>query len=315
MLGGSNADLHLGKLRGMSSLTVLSVSGAWNLHGRWSDLGTLKALQTLRMSGCELKYVPGVLAELPDLVHLSLDGSLEGISDSQTAMSALSKLTRLRILDLSSCGLSEVPDSILQLSALTRLLLESNFSGESPAELHQQLEKLGALTQLRDLNLHASVIGPGDLPAGHELSALTNLTRLAISRNSYKLEEWSQDTALGCVPAFVSSLTALVELHAEYHKIAAGWERLRPLTRLQRLRARGSVLPVVPEALRVLTALTGLELDHASSPVNGPGGGWDHLLALPHLRYLRTDTRPPRPLREALRSRGGNFSWYPCPDA
>ena len=232
------------ELRRMASLSTLTMLDC-DLGDSAEELGQLKSLRSLDLTACRLGRVPRALAELPGLTQLCLSVN-PGIAEHGVLFpdcaSVLSRLTQLRDLDVASCGLSRVPEGICQLTALTKLSLRGQEAGLL------DLGNLAGLTQLRDLNLCESVDGPADeLPAA--LSALTNLERLDLTQGRGMVRP------LGSVPAFVSNLTALVELRMNNTGIEADWQHLRPLTRLRKLSIRGCDMRELPMALHAVTQL------------------------------------------------------------
>jgi Leucine-rich repeat (LRR) protein len=172
---------------------------------------------------------------------------------------------RIAELWIYNCGLTEIPGSIGQLTALKRLILWKNKLEEIPSSIgnmvnlqelnlsENRLSKLpsaiGDLLNLRDLDLaenHLRQVPPS-------LGRLSNLRKLILANNGLKE-----------VSAVLEGLVNLVELDLSYNNL--GWEdasieRLKKL-KLKKLYLAGCHLEEVPAALGELTDLEELDLSY-----------------------------------------------------
>jgi internalin A len=178
-------------------------------------------------------------------------------------------------LDLSNMELTELPESLGQLTQLQKLSLWGN-------QLTALPESLGQLTQLQKLNIHSNELTA--LP--ESLGGLTQLQMLLLAVN--------QLTAL---PESLGQLTQLQILDLEGNQLTALPESLRRLTTLKQLFLHGNEqLGLPPEVLGPTFVDTLLETKEQPAP---PADILDY--------YFRT-RRGRRPLNEAkliLVGRGG----------
>jgi GTPase SAR1 family protein len=147
-------------------------------------------------------------------------------------------------LDLSGMQLTELPESIGQLTQLTSLNLSFNQLTALPDSLSQ-------LTQLTSLDLSYNQLTA--LPDW--LSQLTQLTSLYLSFN--------QLTAL---PDSLGQLTQLTKLNLSHNRLTALPDWLSQLTRLTFLDLFGNQLTALPPSLAQLEHLTKLNLN--GNPLN-----------------------------------------------
>jgi Leucine-rich repeat (LRR) protein len=165
------------------------------------------------------------------------------------------------IVDLSGQELTEVPESVRTLTAMTALGLHNNRLSQVPAWLcdltrltvlslgHNQLTELppalGDLTALDALHLqHNQLTGVPD-----SLSNLTALTELHLEGNR-----------LTRLPESLGRLTALVHLDASENRLTRLPASLGHLAALEYLDISDNELTDLPESLAGLAALTGLTL-------------------------------------------------------
>ncbi|WP_198037240.1 leucine-rich repeat domain-containing protein [Streptacidiphilus jeojiense] len=205
----------------------------------------------------------------------------QGVAEERIEATRRSKAHRL---DLSDLGLSVLPESLCNLTAITTLDLSGNTFSALP-------EWLGDLTALATLSLSKNQISAlpewlGDLTSltelhldGNELSVLsewlgnlTNLTDLDLSKNKLSAlpECLASLTALTSLdlagnelpelPEWLGNLTALTDLDLSDNGLSALPEFLAGLTALTSLDLGGNKLPELPEWLGNLTALTDLDL-------------------------------------------------------
>lgn len=282
--------LWLPVLPGLTQLSSLTAAGC-KLNGSLAAFSELTALQSLTLKGCGLEHIPRSLAALSALTHLNLgrSGHYLGIPplSSVSLAHVLPHLTALRHLDLSFCGLAELPAGMTALTGLTHLDLGSNsLSSASLACV------LPGLTALRALNLRANRLV--ELPAGMAaLSCLTHLG-LGITRMSSRslTNVLPHVTVLrhldlhGCgmaeVPAVMAALAGLTHLDLSYNLPSpASLARVLPcLAALKSLNLEHCDLAEVPPGVAALTCLTFLSFCDELQ------GGWEYLRPLARLRNL-----------------------------
>jgi small GTP-binding protein len=146
---------------------------------------------------------------------------------------------RGRSVDLTGLGLTEIPDSIGQLTALTTLNLSRNQLTEIP-------DWIGQLTALTTLNLNGNRLT--EIPDW--IGQLTALTDLDLSRN-----------LLTEVPDSIGQLTALIRLYLYGNQLTEIPDSIRQLTALKRLDLSRNRLTEIPDWIGQLTGLTGLNLN------------------------------------------------------
>jgi Leucine-rich repeat (LRR) protein len=164
-------------------------------------------------------------------------------------------------LNLSGMVLTELPESLGQLTQLQTLYLHRNPLTALP-------EWLGQLTQLQRLELSGFQLTV--LPEW--LGQLTQLQMLTLYDNQLTaLPEWLgqltqlqtlnlSDNQLTVLPEWLGQLTQLQRLDLSFNSLTAlpGW--LGQLTQLQRLDLFGNQLTALPESLGQLTQLEALDL-------------------------------------------------------
>ncbi len=167
------------------------------------------------------------------------------------------------VLHLNYYGLTELPESIAQLSLLTELHLYNNRLTELPEwlgnlkgllvlDLGSNLlrtlpESLGNLSQLRWLELQSNQLNL--LP--ESLSNFTQLYSLDLSNNQLEV-----------IPEFLGQFTQLQTLNLSNNKLVKLPECLGQLTQLQTLNLSNNRLTILPERLEQLTQLQTLNLSN-----------------------------------------------------
>ncbi|WP_329559509.1 hypothetical protein OG711_15320 [Streptomyces uncialis] len=142
-------------------------------------------------------------------------------------------------LDLSEAGLTELPESIRELSHVTSLVLDDNDLVELP-------DWLGDLSQLTSLSL--ANCGLTTVP--ETIGGLTGLTDLFLDGNP-----------LGVMPAQVTDLTALVTLYLAGTRLVELPAGIAHLRHLHHLSLNDNCLTGLPAGLSQLTDLELLYLD------------------------------------------------------
>jgi Leucine-rich repeat (LRR) protein len=110
---------------------------------KFNAIGNMNNLQILSITRAHLKYIPKEIANLPNLVHLSLDDNR--IMD----FSVVCNLPKLTFLDLSYNRIQKIPDEIENLTSLTKLSLEFN-------NIHHVSPNISKLTNLQYVELFAN---------------------------------------------------------------------------------------------------------------------------------------------------------------
>ena len=176
---------------------------------------------------------------------------------------SVEQLTQLRSLNLSYNQLTALLESLGQLTQLQSLDLSSN-------QLTALPESLGQLTQLQSLDLSNNQLTT--LP--ESLGQLTQLQSLNLARNQLTTlpEPLGQLTQLQSLALSVNQLTALAEslgqltqlqsLSLSVNELMALPESLGQLTQLQELNLSGNQLTALPESLGQLTRLQSLDLSY-----------------------------------------------------
>lgn len=144
---------------------------------------------------------------------------------------------------LSGCDLTTLPAVLVMLTVLTHLGLSGN------SKLAVGWQHLQPLTQLRDLDLSscyltALVVTCYLTVVPKQVSALTGLTRLDLSRNR-QLHNDLLACGLTAVPEELSTQPALTSLDLSYNeKLPHGWQQLLILTQLQHLYSQIAASPL-----------------------------------------------------------------------
>ncbi|MEM6835659.1 MAG: COR domain-containing protein [Cyanobacteria bacterium P01_C01_bin.120] len=142
-------------------------------------------------------------------------------------------------LNLSGLRLTSIPESIFQLTQLTRLSLNQNWLIELPKDL-------GKLKSLVRLSLDDNKL----IAVPSELGKLSNLTRLDLNKNQ-----------LSVVPKEIGHLENLVELYLDQNRLISVPSELGQLSNLNRLSLDQNRLTSIPPELCQLINLTALYLD------------------------------------------------------
>lgn len=153
---------------------------------------------------------------------------------------SLGQLTKLEFLNLNNNQLTALPESIGQLTQLDGLYLYNN-------QLTALPESIGQLTKIEFLNLYNNQLTA--LP--ESIGQLTRLQELILSHNQF--------TAL---PEWLGQLTQLQVLNLDANPLTALQESLVQLKQLRALSFANSQLTALPESLGQLTQLQGLSLDN-----------------------------------------------------
>ncbi|CAK9194088.1 unnamed protein product [Sphagnum troendelagicum] len=195
----------------------------------------------------------------------ALSSTRRGTTTSATSSTSpgppttLASEQKLESLNLSSKGISWLPESIGLLTNLASLDLSGN-------RLQALPESIGELSRLTFLDVQSNQLK--GLPEA--LGCLTNLTTLNIQKNSIEELPWT-----------IGLCTSLVELNADFNQLKALPEAVGHLKSLQRLSVHLNSLKSLPTTISSLTNLTDLDV-HFNHLESVP----QSLCFLPNLRRL-----------------------------
>ncbi|MBD1867453.1 leucine-rich repeat domain-containing protein [Cyanobacteria bacterium FACHB-471] len=175
---------------------------------------------------------------------------------------SIAQLTNLTTLSLDSNQISEIPESIAQLTNLTGVYLYNNQISEIPESIAQLTnltgvylynnqiseipESIAQLTNLIELYLGSNQIS--EIPAA--IAQLTNLTALSLWGNQ-----------ISEIPAAIAQLTNLTKLSLWGNQISEIPAAIAQLTNLTKLSLWGNQISEIPAAIAQLTNLTELDLN------------------------------------------------------
>lgn len=155
----------LGKLKNLVHLSI-SYCDALDLSQALPIIAMLRGIKNLQLT---TRSVPDEIEMVTQLEALTIE---KPHGEQQTILSEkLGSLYNLKILNLSSCGIVDVPKWIAALTNLEHLNLNANPLTTLP-------ENIGSLSKLRSINLSDTPLS--DLP--ESFSTLTNLSDVEIDR-------------------------------------------------------------------------------------------------------------------------------------
>ena len=136
----------------LTELKRLALVGHENITAIPAEISSLKKLEDLDLSDCDLSSLPKELGELSQLARLDLSEN-ENLGETLPADSALPAelggMKALRELDLSVCGLSTVPAFVGELKSLEVLDLSFNKDLQIDAPLDFLIEGCPRLRRVR----------------------------------------------------------------------------------------------------------------------------------------------------------------------
>ncbi|WP_169617268.1 COR domain-containing protein [Nodosilinea sp. P-1105] len=235
-----------------------------------------------RVGGESVRAIAGVLGVEVDAIGLAKEATGGGAEAERRIQAALE--SGATELDLSSLGLTAIPESLEKLVNLTRLYLDSNQLTAIPDSLgklvslmelslfENQLteipESLGQLTNLTQLHLDSNQLTT--IP--QSLGKLANLTELSLYQNQLttipdslgKLANLTKlslfENQLTAIPESLGKLASLTELSLANNKLIAIPESLGKITNLTQLYLHYNELTAIPESLGQIANLTELSL-------------------------------------------------------
>ncbi|XP_050257401.1 disease resistance protein RPV1-like isoform X23 [Quercus robur] len=269
----------------LNSLERLDFCGRSNFDNLPENLGNLKGLKNLHLSGTAIKELPSSIDGLTTLTSLTLNDcknlvclpsticslklleclDLYGCSNFDNLPENLGNLKGLKNLHLSGTAIKELPSSIDGLTTLTSLTLNDcknlvclpsiicSLNSLERLDLYgcsnfdNLPENLGNLKGLKNLHLSGTAIK--ELPSS--IDGLTTLTSLTL--NDCK--------NLVCLPSTICSLNSLERLDlcgcSNFDNLL---ENLGNLNGLKNLHLSGTAIKELPSSIDGLTTLTSLTL-------------------------------------------------------
>lgn len=109
----------------LKSLQHLNLSGCTKVERLPDEFGNLEALREMKAERSSIREVPSSIVQLNNLYRLSFEG-YQSKSHMGLRLPTMSGLRILTNLDLSDCGITELPNSLGQLSSLYILFLNRN---------------------------------------------------------------------------------------------------------------------------------------------------------------------------------------------
>lgn len=223
-----NAITDIGPLVSLSGLRRLDADRN-PIAALPGDMSGLERLTELHLGGTRLTGLPEALTGLPRLRRLYLEdldiaapADLTALADTLNRLflsgsafpdwSFLAALTKLELLDMRGCGLTELPESVASLTALRYVYLQDN-------ELEELPDWLGGLTRLERLDVTGNRLYA--LPSS--MASLTRLRHLVLSDNEFF-----------SLPGWITGLAGLeVLLASDNHltRVPDGFSRLGNLYR------------------------------------------------------------------------------------
>ena len=218
-------------------------------------INRLTNLLVLNLSENQIATIPETIEDLPKLEELDLRGNLFPIphrileNSIRSVKNLLNYLRALRLIDrardagwqtlnLSEMGLTEIPESIANLSKLKHLSLYNN-------QIQEITEVITDLSSLEILDLRNNKIR--EIP--DSLSNLTNLTLLNLSSNQ-----------ISKIPDSFGKLTNLIELYLFKNRIQRIPEIISNLSNLQVLALQNNQIRRIPKKLFKLVNLSSLSI-------------------------------------------------------
>ncbi|XP_053318652.1 malignant fibrous histiocytoma-amplified sequence 1 [Spea bombifrons] len=186
----------------------------------------LPRLRTLDLDHNDLFSFPQQLLHLPSLEELDFSGNkMLGSNCSGSLPDGIRSMQSLKVLWLSSTGLSTLPDSFCDIVSLESIMLDNNNLCSLP-------ERFGSLQKLRMINLSSNSFK--DFPCA--LLELEGLEELYMSRNK-----------LSVVPEELSRLCKLVTLWLDNNVIRYLPDSIVELTFLEELVLQGNQIAILPD--------------------------------------------------------------------
>ena len=199
------------------------------------SIGDLESLEILNLRSNKLIQLPESISKLTKLRELNL-----GFNDLTSLPDSIGNLKSLEILSLKYNKFESFPQEIFSLYSLKKLNLES-------LKLNKTSEKLGQLINLEDLSLHSNQLTT--LPSS--IKNLKSLKSLDIGSNNF--------TSL---PNFIGNLSSLEVLNLEYNKnLSSLPNSLTYLKKLNELNLSKTNLNPLPEFIGEIQSLKSLMIE------------------------------------------------------
>lgn len=224
-----NRDIpsFLGGMTRLTSLTLLYDNDIPN-ESTWNNLAPLVNLQHLALVQFDITRVPPVLSQLTQLTKVVMKRTDVPNAEEPEFMEpdgadVLQLLPRLRCLKMQQMKLVNIP---LLPAGLTELALNNR---RYDLDLW---ERLGRLTQLKNLTLEHTWIPTTARPIMAGLTSLTRLHVTAVAMTGYEtfppnLESLRlKDTTIHRIPQHISALTHLGHLFMDSALVFGGWEHV-----------------------------------------------------------------------------------------
>ncbi|MCC3534607.1 MAG: leucine-rich repeat domain-containing protein [Microcoleus sp. PH2017_25_DOB_D_A] len=157
----------------------------------------------------------------------------------------LLEMKQLESLNLTSIGLTEIPDAIGKLPNLTKLDLSFNQIEDILEVLVNLCETFGKLSKLRQLHLVGNQIA--EIPDA--ISKLSNLTYLDLFSNQIKQ-----------IPEALTQMSSLMQLKLRGNQITHIPDAIAQLANIEYLDLGFNQIAEIPQALGKLSNLTGLDI-------------------------------------------------------
>ena len=245
----------------LQELRILSITCGYGWDHDWgrynSDLmevqeniGELKNLEVLNLTGNTLSALPESIVNLTNLKELILSGN-----EFKLLPNVVTKLTNLEILNLSDNPLLKLPDNLLDLSNLQQFYLTGKVVKNSIENLPESFEHLRSL-----ITLDLSQNNLSSFPS-LENSKLENLKNLNLEDNQFqnlpkafeKLINLStlnlKHNKLTILPKSIGNLKNLVHLFLDNNKLSSLPKSIGEMINLKTLSLTDNSLKIIPELL------------------------------------------------------------------
>ncbi len=231
-------DIHvipadIGKLTALKKLILLDF---WALETLPPEIGNLKALDSLVITGCGLKELPDEIGNCSALLYIYCSDNRELVS----LPSHIGNLKNLRELDVSFNNLTEIPAEIVGLTSLISFNASSNKLTELPIQI-------GNLTSLIRLDVCFNNLITLPVSIGN----ISTLLKLYIHCNN-----------ISSIPIEICTITNLQFFHADRNKLLSIPSDFGNLTQLKKAELSNNMLTSLPPSI------TKINLPQGDSGIN-----------------------------------------------